>query len=237
MTDTADISGIDDTTGASDAAPAPATDAAPAQSAVWSFPAKTCRVTGFLGTAAAGELLDRVLAVPVADLRVSALAGGKVHPQIRRSLTGRDFRAPELEAAILDVLEAVELAVDIPCGNVELDYTLAVHNDGDFYGPHQDRGSVSSDRLITFVYYLHRTPRPFTGGQLRIFDGRTPGGAAETPTSDGLHTWRDWEPDHDTIVFFDPSAYHEVRPVDCPSHDQGDSRFTITGWFYPLASG
>ena len=45
--------------------------------------------------------------MPVDDLRVSALAGGKVHPEIRRSLTGRYFQAPELESAILGVREAV----------------------------------------------------------------------------------------------------------------------------------
>jgi hypothetical protein len=212
--------------------------------AVWHLPARTCGVAGFLGPEAAGRLLDRALAVPVDALRTSALAGGRIRPEIRRSLTGRDFQAPELEAAIHNVLETVGQAVGIPCRDVELDYTLAVHNDGDFYGPHQDRGSVSSDRLVTFVYYLHRTPRAFAGGQLRIFDALAPD-CGETSGTDGDafgdhfedRTWRDWEPAHDSVVFFDPAAHHEVRPVSCPSGDHADSRFTVTGWFYPPLSG
>ncbi|GDY69657.1 hypothetical protein SAV14893_090500 [Streptomyces avermitilis] len=43
-------------------------------------------------------------------------------------------------------------------------------------------------------------------------------------------TWRDWEPEHDSIVFFLPTAWHEVRPVSCPSKQHADSRFAINGW-------
>jgi SM-20-related protein len=205
--------------------------ASPDEGAVWELPGgMMCRVAGFLGPEVSGRLLGRAMAVPADGLRVSALSGGMIRRDARSSLTGDRFQAPELVEAMRDVLDAVERAVGVPCRDVVMDYTLAVHNDGDFYSPHRDSGP-GSERLVTFVYYLHRAPRPFTGGQLRIFDAVAPADGASVP--DDRRTWRDWEPDHDSIVFFHPGTLHEVRPVSCPSRAYTDSRFTVTGWFYP----
>lgn len=79
------------------------------------------------------------------------------------------------------------------------------------------------------MYYLHRTPRPFGGGELRVFDAALPL-HTETTGKWEERTWRDWEPEHDSIVFFRPTAWHEVRPVSCPSKQHADSRFAINGW-------
>ncbi|MFF2412593.1 2OG-Fe(II) oxygenase [Streptomyces sp. NPDC058092] len=79
------------------------------------------------------------------------------------------------------------------------------------------------------MYYLHRTPRPFDGGELRVFDVALPL-HTETAGKWEERTWRDWEPEHDSIVFFRPTAWHEVRPVGCPSKQHADSRFAVNGW-------
>ncbi|TQF07259.1 oxygenase [Kitasatospora acidiphila] len=198
--------------------------------AVWRLPVTVCRITQFLGEPTAGALLERAIACADDTLKPSMIRDREVDPDYRRSRSRGDFAAPELMAAIGEVLEAVEHTLGVSCHNTEPDCSLNVHNDGDFYRSHQDSDMrFAPRRLLTFVYYLHRTPRPFDGGELRMFDAALP---LHTGTAGRWQerTWRDWEPEHDSIVFFLPTAWHEVRPVSCPSKRHADSRFAINGW-------
>jgi len=198
--------------------------------AIWRLPVTVCRITQFLGDAAADALLERAVAETGEALRPSMIRNREVVPEIRRSRSCQDFPAPELLSAIGEVLPAVEHTLGVSCQHTEPEYSLNVHNDGDFYGSHQDAtAEFSPRRLLTFVYYLHRTPRPFTGGELRVFDAALPL-HTETAGNWQERTWRDWEPEHDSIVFFLPTVWHEVRPVACPSRRHPDSRFALNGW-------
>ena len=198
--------------------------------AVWRLPATVCRITGFLGERTADVLLERAIASTGDRLKPSMIRDRELVPEMRRSRSYQDFAAPELLSAIEDVREAVEHTLGVDCRYTEPSYGLNVHNDGDFYRPHQDTSAeYDSRRLLTFVYYLHRTPRPFGGGELRVFDAALP--LHMEPTGDWEErTWRDWEPEHDSIVFFLPTAWHEVRPVVCPGGQHADSRFAVNGW-------
>ncbi|MFE5711131.1 2OG-Fe(II) oxygenase [Streptomyces sp. NPDC056501] len=198
--------------------------------AIWRLPATVCRVTGFLGERTADVLLERAIASTGDRLKPSMIRDRELVPEMRRSRSYQDFAAPELLAAIEDVREAVEHTLGVDCRYTEPSYGLNVHNDGDFYRPHQDTSAeYAPRRLLTFVYYLHRTPRPFGGGELRVFDAALP--LHMEPTGDWEErTWRDWEPEHDSIVFFLPTAWHEVRPVVCPGGQHADSRFAVNGW-------
>ncbi|MER5710329.1 2OG-Fe(II) oxygenase [Streptomyces sp. NPDC042898] len=198
--------------------------------AIWRLPATVCRITGFLGERTADALLERAIASTGDRLKPSMIRDRELVPEMRRSRSYQDFAAPELLSAIEDVREAVEHTLGVDCRYTEPSYGLNVHNDGDFYRPHQDTGTeYASRRLLTFVYYLHRTPRPFGGGELRVFDAALP--LHMEPTGDWEErTWRDWEPEHDSIVFFLPTAWHEVRPVVCPGGQHADSRFAVNGW-------
>jgi len=101
-------------------------------------------------------------------------------------------------------------------GNVELQLTS--HHDGEYYHWHVDNGTRETQaRQLTFVYYFHRVPRPFSGGELVIYPG-----TQEAPFS--------LEPENDTLVLFDAGTKHEVRPVRCPSGRFEDGRFTLNGW-------
>ncbi|MFI6588313.1 2OG-Fe(II) oxygenase [Embleya sp. NPDC050493] len=198
--------------------------------AIWRLPVTVCRITRFLGERTAGALLERAIASVGDTLRPSMVGDREVVPDIRRSRSCQDFAAPELMSAIDEVLEAVEHTLGVSCRHTDPSYSLNVHNDGDFYRPHQDSSTeFEPRRLLTFVYYLHRTPRPFGGGELRVFDAVLP---LHTDTAGEWQerSWRDWQPEHDSIVFFRPTAWHEVRPVDCPSRRHADSRFAVNGW-------
>jgi len=198
--------------------------------AVWRLPVTVCRITQFLGEETAGALLERAVTSADDTLRPSMIRDRELVPDFRRSRSRHDFAAPELMAAIGEVLEAVEHTLGVSCRHTEPVYSLNVHNDGDFYRPHQDTSTeFAPRRLLTFVYYLHRTPRPFDGGALRVFDAALPL-HTETAGRWQERTWRDWEPEHDSIVFFLPTAWHEVRPVTCPSKQYADSRFAVNGW-------
>ena len=198
--------------------------------AVWRLPVTVCRITQFLGEQTADALLERAIASADDTLKPSMIRDHEVVPDFRRSRSRHDFGAPELLAAIDEVLEAVEHTLGVSCRHTEPSYSLNAHNDGDFYRPHQDTSvEFTPRRLLTFVYYLHRTPRPFEGGELRVFDAALPL-HTETAGRWQERTWRDWEPEHDSIVFFLPTAWHEVRPVSCPSKQHADSRFAINGW-------
>lgn len=105
-----------------------------------------------------------------------------------------------------------------------------------------DRGHISehidtrsgSDRLriLSCVYYFSATPRPFSGGELRLYGfpkWAAPGRAAPLP-------YLDIAPETDTLVIFPSWLRHEVRPVHAPSGAWADSRFTINCWIH-RASG
>ncbi|MFJ3877126.1 2OG-Fe(II) oxygenase [Streptomyces sp. NPDC090077] len=200
--------------------------------AVWRLPNTVCRIAGLLGPQVSHRLLQRACESAAGALDASTIRDGEVVPDFRRSRSDGTFTAPELLAAIDEVLPGVERALGVSCPDSEVSYGLNVHNDGDFYRAHQDVGpqDFASRRLLTFVYYLHRTPRPFEGGALRLYDGATslhPGGR---PLTWQDRTWQDWPPEHDSIVFFLPDKWHEVRTVTCPGKETRNSRFAVNGW-------
>jgi Rps23 Pro-64 3,4-dihydroxylase Tpa1-like proline 4-hydroxylase len=117
-----------------------------------------------------------------------------------------------------------QLGIAVPEGATEIQ--LTAHNHGHYYKIHNDNGSEAlAHRAVSFVYYFHRQPKAFTGGALRLVDRQVVNGLL-TPAE----TYKDIEPLDNSIVFFDSRELHEVRPVDCPSLNFADSRFTINGW-------
>ncbi|MGW7540977.1 2OG-Fe(II) oxygenase [Streptomyces sp. NPDC054770] len=205
--------------------------------AIWQSSTKVCRIADFLPAPTADRLLHRAVSATREDLIPARVRGNQLDKRTRSSLAHRDFSAPELLRGIDAVIGQVEKVLGVSCAGTRPTFTLNVHNDGDFYRAHQDvssqdaaRGVLAAKRVVTFVYYVHRTPVPFTGGALRMYDSAMPLNVHH----DGLRredcTYRDFAPDHNSVVFFLPSALHEVMPVSCPGGDYADSRFAINGW-------
>lgn len=122
------------------------------------------------------------------------------------------------------VLEQLEME-EFPITRTEVQITAS--NDGDFFRAHcDDAQQAIASRWLTFVYFFHREPAPFSGGELRLHDspwenGHKAAGSYETVV-----------PQQNQIVFFPCSTLHEITPVHCASRAFADSRFTVNGWLH-----
>jgi len=135
----------------------------------------------------------------------------------------QDVILDRIKSVLPAVLEQLEMP-EFPVAGVEAQITASNH--GDFFRFHNDNGSDQvAQRHLTFVYFFHREPCPFAGGELRIHDARRSG---ETYVSEG--TFQTIIPRQNQIVFFPCELMHEVTAIRCPSGRFADSRFTLNGW-------
>lgn len=114
-----------------------------------------------------------------------------------------------------------------PIKSIELE--IAAHGDGAHFAKHRDvpiggarsrDGSRGEDRVVSAVYYFHREPRRFSGGELRLY--------AFGEADDRAHL--DIAPLRNSLVVFPSWVVHEVRPVSCPGHSFAESRFAVNCW-------
>ena len=128
-----------------------------------------------------------------------------------------------IESVLPQVLERLGME-EFTIADVEAQITAS--NDGDFFQLHDDNGSEGvAARHLTFVYFFHREPRQFEGGELRIHDVQRNDGHY---VSDG--TYQTIVPRQNQIVFFPCELQHEITRVKCRSQLFADSRFTLNGW-------
>jgi len=197
------------------------------------LPAKCVVLDEFLAPQELTQLM-RFTEEHEADFQTSSVVSpvaekGVIDYEHRRSKVLMDVS--EHEQVILNRIKAVlprvleELGMEeFTIANVEAQITAS--NDGDFFQFHSDNGSpIVAARHLTFVYFFHREPRQFEGGELRIHDARL---NDETYVSEG--TYQTIVPQQNQIVFFPCELMHEVTPVKCPSGLFADSRFTLNGW-------
>jgi len=108
----------------------------------------------------------------------------------------------------------------------DVEAQITASNDGDFFHFHSDNGnSPVAARHLTFVYFFHREPRAFEGGELRIHDARLESGGYMSEGS-----YQTIVPQQNQIVFFPCELMHEITTVKCSSRLFADSRFTLNGW-------
>jgi SM-20-related protein len=154
---------------------------------------------------------------------------GVINYDHRRSRVLMDLA--QHEDVMLDRIKSVLPTVLAQLGMKEFDISgveaqATASNDGDFFHFHSDNGSERvRSRHLTFVYFFHREPRQFEGGELRIHDSHL---KDETYVSDD--TYQTIVPRQNQIVFFPCELLHEITPVKCASQRFADSRFTLNGW-------
>ncbi|PZO36789.1 MAG: hypothetical protein DCF19_20645 [Pseudanabaena frigida] len=150
-------------------------------------------------------------------------------PNYRRSFFLSNF--PEFSELMIGLIRKIAPQIithlDIKKFTIgQIESQMTAHNHGNFYKVHNDNGSPdSATRVLTYVYYYHRQPKSFTGGELVIYDSKIENGYSVSAKSHKVI-----QPTNNTIVFFPSQCMHEVLPVSCPTEYFADSRFTINGW-------
>lgn len=104
------------------------------------------------------------------------------------------------------------------------DMQLTRHGDGDHLSLHSDCGPGSPRRRLTYVYYFHRQPRGFQGGDLLMPDDDRAGSRMAVLRYTRLR------PIHNSMVLFPSERPHEVTRVSCASPDPLDGRLAVHGW-------
>lgn len=108
----------------------------------------------------------------------------------------------------------------------DIELELVAHGDGAFYSRHIDTftgANFERQRLLSAVCYLHKMPKIFSGGALRLYSL----GKADT-----IADFVDIEPTHNSLVVFPSWAPHSVERVSSPSEEFMDSRFAINAWLW-----
>jgi hypothetical protein len=198
-------------------------------------PSPFLRITGLLGSERLASVWAHLQA-RTADWEPTGVyspeAGGRVDASMRDSRCLRSIEdllplvMPAIRAARAETDALVRLGLS---GNLEasVEVDLVSHMNGGKFRAHIDSGGPPGGkmarRLLTFVYYLHRVPRRFAGGDLALFDGPLASG--------GIHAFTRLPPDNDSLVLFPAHHLHAVLPVEGISDDPLDGRLAFTGWF------
>jgi SM-20-related protein len=157
----------------------------------------------------------------------SKTSDSKYNPDWRRSRVIFDEQLAGfhriIESKLLEILPEMfnRLCID-PFRIGSFEVQLTTHNHGDFFKIHRDNGTVNTNtRRITFVYYFHAQPKPFSGGELILYD---------------LERQELITPRNDLLVLFLSHRIHEVKPVSCPDAAFENGRFTLNGWIRSASS-
>jgi hypothetical protein len=161
-------------------------------------------------------------------LTPAMVGDAQYNPQSRESLELReavDIQRP-FARHIREALPAIlsQLHVE-PFDIGRLEVSLRVYLDGHFFRVHMDNpaNTPNANRQVSYVYFYHRVPRSFGGGDLLLYD---------TDMAENRYTTAKFtrvQPVDNSIVFFPSSCYHGVVPVRCPSKQLADSRFAVNG--------
>ena len=192
-------------------------------------PAPFVRMTNFL----APDECDRLLALGLAarERLVPAQVGhGRVAPEVRVNLEIRSQStaaevhlriAPKVRSLVPEILERLRMD---GIGRYSIEMCMCVYLDGGFYKAHRDNQSESNrQRKLSFVYFLHREPRRFSGGDLLLHDMDTDAGSYSPGEFSRIVPLRN------SIVIFPCGCWHQVTPVQCGTDDFGDGRWVVKG--------
>lgn len=94
-------------------------------------------------------------------------------------------------------------------GIKDVEAHFACYHEGEFYALHRDNPQQKNHRIISTVFYLHRTWHQNLGGQLRLQDKQM--------------NWHIIEPTPNSLVIFDSNLLHEVLISKA-------NRLSITAW-------
>ena len=160
-----------------------------------------------LGSVDGGYVLDAVRHALVPDRRMMAEVQLGFEPKLRKLV---EDTLPRLGMGDL--------------GAYRIEGQVSAYLAGGFFRPHSDDGENGSNgpqvRRINCLYYLHRQPKSFTGGDLLLHDGKV------------ANTFTRIEPLDNSIVLFPSRCVHEVTLVECDPDDFGAGRFVVNSYVW-----
>lgn len=164
-----------------------------------------------------------------AELTPSRVTGDIHKPGGRRALSfygdppWKPWLIERVGALLPGILPQLGIPAFVPS---RFEVELVAYTDGCFIARHRDTGTGvarhKQDRIVSMVYYLHREPKGFDGGELRLWPLR--------PAPAGTPGFVDISPRQNGLVAFPSWAVHEVLPVHVPSQRYEDARFAINVW-------
>jgi len=193
------------------------------------LPSHYVQIDNFLTQEELNQLLAYTLQKEAAFVSTSTTTNTPHYPDHRQSLVLYYF--PEFSEIIVSrlrtIIPEIVRKIGIPTFPItQIESQLTAHNDADYYKIHNDNGSLeTATRELTYVYYFYREPKPFSGGELLLYDSKI-----ENNHYVKAESFRKIEPRNNSLVVFLSRYLHEVLPVHCPSKAFADCRFTINGW-------
>ena len=178
---------------------------------------------------------DRLLALGTARRECFTPAGVgspsalRVDPEVRMTLeadprTMEEVRPRiglEIRSVLPDVLARLGMA---GLDRYGMSMGMRVYLGGGFYRAHADNLSPANrSRVLSFVYFFHREPRRFSGGDLLLYDTDVDTSAWTCAAFSRIVPLRN------SIVFFPSACWHQVCSVQCGTDDFGDGRWAVNG--------
>ena len=188
---------------------------------VW--PAPFVRVRNFLPPDEHAALLALMLAGREHFSQPALVGAGYVNPKTRNNSEAddriREQVRPGFEPRLRELVgKALPRLGMGSLGAYRMSLQVRTYQTGEFYNAHTDFDAGDpTPRLINYVYYLHRRPKSFSGGDLLLHDGLVAGPFTRI------------EPLDNSIVLFPSRILHEVTVVECDPGDFGSGRFSVNG--------
>lgn len=139
---------------------------------------------------------------------------------------------PAFSAAITRRFDELSIGTGIaPFEIARIETQVCAQKPGSFFAKHIDtdtsevRETLTTDRMISSVYYFPREPLAFTGGELVLYDftGKIPSARIA--------------PHRNRLVAFPSFACHEVSPVNSDSDCLNDARWSVNCWLHRARAG
>lgn len=108
----------------------------------------------------------------------------------------------------------------------EISLTLINGLDGHCGTPHAD--SLDGRFKVSLLYYFHRMPKAFRGGDLEFYDTD-----AETPTGHSKEPVARIDQADNLLIAFPSQTFHGITDVQCDSSDFADGRFVAVAFLGP----
>jgi SM-20-related protein len=135
-------------------------------------------------------------------------------------------------SAMNDSLKDLFAGTGVPPFEVSrMEIEVCAQRPGSFFAKHIDTDtleasrSLSSDRLISTVFYFPREPLAFSGGELILYDFT------------GLVPAATISPRRNRLVAFPSFAYHEVTPMIAADDSLDAARWSVNCWLHRRRQG